>query len=305
MKHYGRICACLGLLWLHLAFAVFGASTFTVATFNLETYLEEPAARRPAKTEISRAKIRESLQALGADVLALQEVGGTNALLELRAKLKADGLDYTHWELVTGFDTNLNIAVLSKFPIVARRPHSRENFLLRGRRFQVTRGFAEVDIRVNPHFTFSLITAHLKSRRPVATADETELREQEAMRLREIIEARLNAQPDLNLIVAGDFNDTQDSPTIKTVVGRNQTKLVDIRPTERNGDTPSKLNFLSHSIAWTHHYAKEDNFCRLDYLLATKTMAAKLDRTGTYVLALPNWGLASDHRPIIARFYGD
>src|SRR5437660_12780805 len=91
-----------------------GAGTFSVATYNLENYLDEPAGNRHAKPEAAKAKIRESIRALKPDVLAVEEMGGTNALLELRASLKTEGLDYPYWEHVNGFDTNIHVAVLSR-----------------------------------------------------------------------------------------------------------------------------------------------------------------------------------------------
>ena len=39
---------------------------------------------------------------MNPDVLALEEMGTTNALLELRASLKADGLDFPFWEHISG-----------------------------------------------------------------------------------------------------------------------------------------------------------------------------------------------------------
>ena len=102
------------------------AETFRVATYNVENYLDQPTESRPhLKSAEARAKIRESICALNPDVIALQEMGGVSALQELPASLKADGLDYPHWEHVSGFDTNIHVAVLSKFPIIARRPCTR------------------------------------------------------------------------------------------------------------------------------------------------------------------------------------
>ena len=40
--------------------------------------------------------------------------------------LDADGLSYPHWEWVSGADTNIHVAVLSRFPILARRPHTND-----------------------------------------------------------------------------------------------------------------------------------------------------------------------------------
>lgn len=280
------------------------AETFRVATYNLEGYLLEATENRPAKTAESRAKVGESIVALKPDVLALQEVGGTNALLELRDSLKASGLELPHWEHVAGPDTNIQVAVLSKFPFTARRPHTNDSFLLSGKRFRVSRGIAEVDIQVTPNYSFTLLSAHLKSKRPVFSADEAELRLEEAKVLREHIDARLAANPEANLVVLGDFNDTKDAASTKAVIGRYRHKLVDTRPAERNGDErlPIAAGTEPRNVTWTHYYEKEDSYSRIDFLLLSTGMAKEWVTNGTYVLTAPDWGVASDHRPIVATF---
>lgn len=162
------------LVGLALGVAVAGepAPRFTVATYNLENYVDVVTSGRVLKPADAKARSGRSCFRSGRDVLAVQEIGRESALLELRAALKADGLEFPHWEHVTGFDTNIFVGVLSRFPIVARRPHTNENFLLQGRRFQVSRGFAEVDIQVTPRYAFTLFTTHLKSRRVVEYGDE-------------------------------------------------------------------------------------------------------------------------------------
>jgi endonuclease/exonuclease/phosphatase family metal-dependent hydrolase len=278
--------------------------TFRVATYNLESYLEAATASRRAKPAEAKAKIRESILALKPDVLALQELGNVGALMELREALKNDGLDLPYWQLISATDTNIHIAVLSKFPFAESRPHTNDSFLLNGRRFHVSRGFAEVDINLNPNYSFTLIAVHLKSRRAVTEADEAELRFEEAKILREIIDARLEKEPDANLLVLGDFNDTKDSASVKTVIGRGKTKLVDTRPAEGNGHKPQTSGSqLEHRlVTWTHYYANEDSYRRIDFLFLTKGMAREWIPAETYVLAMDNWGLASDHRPLVAAF---
>jgi endonuclease/exonuclease/phosphatase family metal-dependent hydrolase len=280
------------------------APSFSVATYNLENYLDAPAGTRPAKPPAARAKIREALLALRPDVLAVQEMGSTNALLELRASLKSDGLDLPHWELVRGYDTNIHVAVLSRFPISARRPHVREGYLLQGRRLHVSRGFAEVDIQVSPAYSFTLFAVHLKSKRQVAVADEAEMRLEEARLLREILDARLRANPATNLVVVGDMNDTVDSPAMRRILGRGRTALVDTRPAERNGDDAPNPNprYPPRRVLWTYYYGVEDSYTRIDYILLSPGMVREWDAQGTYVLTLPNWGVGSDHRPIRAGF---
>jgi endonuclease/exonuclease/phosphatase family metal-dependent hydrolase len=192
------------------------------------------------------------------------------------------------------------VAILSRFPFTARRPHTNETFLLSGRRYFASRGFAEVDIQVRSNYSFTLLSAHLKSKRPVGSGDESELRLEEAKLLRNIIEERLAADPTVNLVVLGDFNDVKNSPALKTILGRGRRKLVDTRPAERNGDDCQPGS--TRNVTWTHYFATEDTYSRIDYLLLSPGMAAEWLTNETYVLALPNWGVASDHRPTTAAF---
>lgn len=282
-------------------------TTFRVATYNLENYLLAEHDGRPAKPVAARAKIRETIRALNADVLALQEIGGAAALEELRSSLASEGCRYDHWELVNGHDPHISVALLSRFPIVARRPHPRESFLLLGRRHFVSRGFLEVDLQPAPGYQLTLFSAHLKSRRAVLEADEAELREQESRLLREKVEARLALDPKVNLVVLGDFNDTKDSKTIKTLVGKGNLGLIDTRPRERVSRDPMSdpLDGESRAVTWTHYYGKEDTYSRIDYLLISRGLYHEWIREQTEILARPDWGAASDHRPLVAVFRTD
>ena len=281
------------------------AETFRVATYNVETYLDQPTESRPdIKSPEAKAKVRESIESMNPDVIALEEMGTTNALMELRASLKADGLDFPFWEHIQSFDTNIHVAVLSKLPIIARYPYTNEFFLLDGRRFQVKRGFAEVDIQAATNFTFTLIAAHLKSRLPTRDADEAEERLEEAKVLRGIIDKHFKANPNAKLIVLGDFNDVKNSDSTKEIIGRGKFKLTDTRPAERNGDNaPAEPPYFEpRNVAWTYFYGADDTYARIDYILLSPAMARDWVKAETYIPTIPNWGIGSDHRPIVATF---
>jgi endonuclease/exonuclease/phosphatase family metal-dependent hydrolase len=133
------------------------------------------------------------------------------------------------------------------------------------------------------------------------------LREQEAIKLREKIEARLAAKPNVNLIVLGDFNDVKDSRSTRTLLGRGKMGLFDTRPFERNGDDQPNSNprFEPKNITWTHYYGKEDSYSRIDYILLNGGMKNEWLPKETYIATLPNWGVASDHRLIVAGFVAE
>lgn len=297
-------------LWLLIVFPLALAAapgTFRVATYNVNNYLLTPVDNRPLKSSESRQKIRESIRVIRPDVLALQELGGERALVDLQSGLRSEGLDLPHGELITAFDTNIQVGVLSRFPIVARRPHTNESYLLFGKRLQAKRGFLEVDLKVSPTYSFTLITTHLKSKLATPEADEEEMREQEALLLRGNIEARLQANPRANLIVLGDLNTSKDTRAFRSILGRGRRALIDTRPAEQNGDTLPHPNprYDPPRITWTHHYGKEDAYSRIDYILLSAGMAKEWRPEGTFIPRVANWGIASDHRPLVAEFLAE
>ena len=297
----------VGIILLAVALFHFhsAAETFRVAAYNVENYLDQPTETRHfTKAADAKAKIRETIKAINPDVLALEEMGTTNALLELRDSLKAEGCDFPFWEHIQAYDDSIHVAVLSKLPIVARHPHTNENFLLDGKRFQVKRGFSEVEIQAATNFTITLIGAHLKSKLTSASADEGALRLEEARVLRGIIDARLAANPEAKLIVLGDFNDTRNAASTKAVIGTGKDRLIDTRPAERNGDNLPNPNprYEPRNVTWTHYYGVEDSYSRIDYLLISPALKKFWLANETYIPTIPNWGIGSDHRPVTAAF---
>ena len=45
------------------------------------------------------------------------------------------------------------------------------------------------------------------------------------------------------------------------------------------------------------------HFPRIDYILLSPGMARAWVTNETYVLTIANWGVASDHRPLVAGFF--
>ena len=171
----------------------------------------------------------------------------------------------------------------------------------------MSRGVAEVDIAVSPKYQVTVFNTHLKSKRVMSEASEQEVREQEALVLRELVVARLTRDPDANLLVCGDFNDTRDTFTLRSILGDREPRLFDTRPAEANGDRTlgATAKFAPRRITWTHYYGKEDTYARIDYLLLARGLKSEWCPDGTGIVTVPDWGVASDHRPVVAEFYAE
>ena len=61
----------------------------------------------------------------------------------------------------------------------------------------------------------------------------------------------------------------------------------------------SSRNFrIVHSVV----FESIQLFDRVDYILLSPGMAQEWVAKDTYILATPNWGVGSDHRPLVATF---
>lgn len=277
------------------------AERVRLVTYNVENYLLTPGDSRPAKSEAAKEKIAAILAELRPDIVALQELGGTEALADVAARTERHGWRWPYAEWMQGSDTNIQIGLLSRYPVEQVWRHAQDAFLVSGRRFRVSRGLLEARVRVTPTYRLDLLVAHLKSRRAVPEADEAEIRREEALVLRGKIDARLKEDPRANLVVLGDLNDTRDSAALRAILGKGRHRLVDTRPAERNGDTGFTPNpaWAPRTVCWTHYFGREDSFGRIDYALLHPNAAAEWVREETYLPQIPDWGVASDHRPLV------
>jgi endonuclease/exonuclease/phosphatase family metal-dependent hydrolase len=231
---------------------------FKVMTWNVENFFRPNPADAPAMVTY-QDKLTLLAQTIGAqapDVVALQEVGGAEPLLDLQQALQANATAYDHSAISNAPDKRgIRVAFLSKLTI--EEPTDIIDFPpgpaldvhgLNGHGQSVPltrmgRGALRILVRKD-NLAINVLTAHVKSKllsypRPNGTSftpkDEGE-RAQVAgialmQRTAEVVTLRIKANDllvgntETNLIVLGDFNDVPDAQTSLILAGPDGSEI--------------------------------------------------------------------------------
>jgi endonuclease/exonuclease/phosphatase family metal-dependent hydrolase len=281
----------LTLFWLSKI--ALGEEAVTFAHYNIENYLEMnrteggQAVLGP-KPEREKNTLIRIIKEIHPDILGVAEMGPPDQFEEFQKRLKDAGLDFSFSEYVNGPDRDRHLALLSRFTIVER--HSEKDLFvdLNGQRAPVERGFLDVTIEVDPTFRLRVVGAHLKSKLAVPSG-EALLRRNEARLLRQHIDGVLSKDPNENLLVYGDLNDTKDQPAIQEILGPRQgpNRLQEIPLADAQGDR------------WTYYRRLSDTYDRIDFILADKALLPQIDQARSYLYRSIDWYTASDHRPVV------
>jgi len=292
MKMSGRGTAVL-LLFFCVASAA--ARDVVFVHYNLQNYL--PMSRKvgdrivpdsPKPEKEVRALVRV-IKGLKPDILGVGEIGDRKMLADFQSRLREAGLDFPHLEWVKGSEGNeRHLALLSKFPIVARASKSDVPVELDGLRHRMGRGILDATVQITPSYQLRLVGLHLKSKRPVPMYDQQKFRAKEALIVRSHLDKILAASPDMNLLVFGDLNDTKNEFPIREILGPlgAPASLRDIFLRDRYG------------LTWTHFWSNADVYSRIDYLMASKGLWPEIQTGRSGIGATRDTLEASDHRPI-------
>ena len=300
------VLAWMGVIWIVATASARAAPVgdwMTVATYNLQNYTL--ADRRLAdggfrpdypKPEAEKKALRAVIRSLDADIIALQEIGGTPFLNELRRDLAAEGQDYPYGEAGLAADENRGLAVLSRVPLgrvtlhrdlKARRHGAEEEAAVR-------RGLLELEVPT-PGGVITVFVVHLKSRLTDDKQDPAaeDLRVAEAQTVRDRV-LELCPEPSVaRFVIVGDFNDTPGSRALKAMQARGKTEIA------------TWLDALDErGQRWTHAYTQIGVYSRFDQALVSEGLRRGNSGNATARVAGDPWvevAAASDHRPLVLR----
>lgn len=252
-----------------------GGVNLRIANFNVENLVDTSGTGAgegdppptPAEYALDIDTTASELAMLGAQVIALEEVENRNTVLnDLANKLEEKtGLTYPSRWLINGHDPIRNVALISSLPITPADVISHNNDggdgrfdalgnLQTGGPFSFARDCLEVTVRYQ-NYPVTLFVVHYKAK----SNDDPARRLAEARRTRQLVSARLAADPNARLIVLGDFNDTPPSPPLQAL-------------TAASPALTSGVSLLPAQLAWTHPFGTPNQL--IDDQLASPSMSS-------------------------------
>jgi endonuclease/exonuclease/phosphatase family metal-dependent hydrolase len=224
------------------------------------------------------------LRRVDADVLVLAGIRDEAALRFLR-----DGLGANFADWVRGADPEHRLAMLAKSAPAAFTAHETVTYRIKDCDLPVRRGFLQALVVVGD-YRLHVFAAHLKSREKHDEFNQTDMRRYEGRRLRALVNDLLAREPQANILVLGNFNDTCGMSTVKEIYNRRfgiHKRLFDLRPTD------------GLRTSWTSWDPAGDAYERIIYALATAALIPEMVRDGTRILHDPAWEAGSVHRPLV------
>jgi len=283
-------------LWLCLAGLVW-STPVTVGSYNLGNFLSSDRLvegvwrRNYPKPEAEKLALLEVLKAADVDVLVVQEIGEQAYFEELKQRMLLVGLDYPYSAQMCVSGSQRCLAIFSRFPfdMVA---HDSVEITYEDKSRIVLRGMLEARFD-NGEGQWRLYGVHLKSRYTSNAADpfSTEFRVKEATALRDIIDEDVDSGELEHYVIAGDFNDTIRSRTLRRFLKKGEQQLsVALRPADSRGEV------------WTQNWRAEGVYSRIDFLLVSPQLQPYVLAGSETIVDIPMASSASDHRLVKMTF---
>lgn len=269
---------------------------FKLAAHNVENFFDvydDPYTL----DEAMRIKSRKAIDQLGeawkkmdADFIGIEELENEGILAKFRGwHFEGAGYDYLWCNQLRG-TRGINVGFMSRIPTGEIRVRKFQRLTLPGEEHKWTyaRDLVSVEIKPASDVSIEVFILHLKSKRD-SEGDEKSAhwRLAEATRLRQIIDERLAAKPDALIAVIGDFNDTPDSVTIKTLLA----------PPSATPDKPSLIDAHAGLPPEAITFLKNPYKSKIDYIMLSPALA-KCAVKGTAAVVGADAPTGSDHAPV-------
>ncbi|NLF38819.1 hypothetical protein GX586_05200 [bacterium] len=295
--------ACAALAPVLAAQAATGTTArLRCATYNVgnfydrydDPYTEDSLLEKGTQPKSARAlyAVARVLSAVNADVIALQEVENRPFLEEFnQTYLRA--LGYTQVILVEGNSSHLqgrgiDVAVLSRVPVGGVTTHQHRQFRNRKEVIGFSRDLLQVQLKPPGWPEINLFVVHAMSKLGGTYAEHRRMAEAgEASR---ILAESAGSGTGMWVIVAGDFNEKADEPSLRMYTGNPLCPLARLPAKDKDGGV-----FTWYPSARGDSPYEATTF---DHILASPAVVAHCPSRQAVIYNEPAARGASDHRPV-------
>jgi endonuclease/exonuclease/phosphatase family metal-dependent hydrolase len=230
------------------------------------------------------AAVSAVVKAINPDILVLQEVENAAVLADLNAAVG----NYAYPAMSNGNDPRgINIGALSRVPFDKIVTHHNDTFSVLGTStptYEYARDCFELHFTVNKK-PLVLLGVHLKSK---VMNDDGQKRLAEAQHTRAIGDALTKANPNLLLMMLGDFNDEPGSPPVAAAEGMGASAYVDA------------ADAIALAERYTYVFDKQNEL--IDHQLRNAALTPMFDPKSAGIRHGPDVSKASDHAPLFATY---
>ncbi|MDC0937284.1 endonuclease/exonuclease/phosphatase family protein, partial [Pirellulales bacterium] len=267
---------------------------FVLATYNVLNlfdaeddpyHADEGTAAKP-RAELTH--LAQSIEALDADVIAMQEVESRGYLQRFVDVFLPD-LGYEHVVHFEGNDhRGIDVCLISRIPVGEVRSHRHLQFPgANGDKQSFNRDVIAITLQPPGKKPIEVWVVHLKSNS--GGREEAEpIRLAEAAALRKLLDRRLKENSDVRIALLGDFNDVWESSTLKTIAGAGPAALWSAA-SEITGPLPDTYN-------------RGEFHSMIDFILCSPAMAKQYVKGSFRVPPGATETTGSDHNPVAATF---
>jgi len=253
LKSYIDIVEIWGKLFKRKGYAIVG-----LEAKGVDDWYGYPILKRENFTDATIKNTARVISNINSDIICVVEVENRPALEKFSHECLQTSKYYYNM-LIDGNDNRgIDVGILSRFEIGMMKSNIH---LKKGKSHIFSRDCLEVEILLPSGKKLWMFLNHFKSK----LGDKREgdaRRKLQAMTVSEILTSRYDLKNDL-VVVAGDFNDTPDSPSLKPLL-----------------ETPNLFDVLQNlqpEERWTYFYKSPQ---QIDYILVSRPLHSILKRVG-------------------------
>jgi endonuclease/exonuclease/phosphatase family metal-dependent hydrolase len=242
----------------------------------------------PTKPRAELEALANSIRSLNADVIALEEVEN-RGYLERFLEVFLKDMGYQDVVLFEGNDRRgIDVALVSRIPIGPVESNRHCTFPgPDGKPIHFARDVIEVTVEPTNAPSFEVWVVHLQSNSQGREYAEP-IRLAEARQIRRMLDEDFQRDTKARIVLTGDFNDTWDSETMKTIVGEGSTSMWSAA-SDHEGELPDTYNQgRYHSM--------------IDFVLCSPAMAKQYVPRSFHVVPGSPESSGSDHNPVAVEF---